>query len=93
MIECPPNMQLMNLPTAPYGRYEVVLERIRVGRRSRVAAARISLCRNDQGETPIEAGPDGAILMLLAFDEDACEGGLTGEGLSVAAAAAMERAI
>jgi hypothetical protein len=31
--------------------------------------------------------------MLLAFDADAREGGLTGDGLSVASAAAMERAI
>jgi hypothetical protein len=33
------------------------------------------------------------MLMLLAFDQDAQEGGLTGDRLSVAAAAAMERAI
>jgi hypothetical protein len=42
---------------------------------------------------PVEVGPDGAMLMLLAFDQDAREGGLTGDRLSVAAAAAMERAI
>jgi hypothetical protein len=41
----------------------------------------------------MEAGENGATLMLLSFDRDALEGGLTGEGLSVAAAEAMERAI
>jgi hypothetical protein len=92
MLECPPHT-LLNLPNAPYGRYEVVLNG------SASIAGRMLLppgfhyVRNDSLTIPIETGSEGATLMLLAFDDDACEGGLTGEGLSVAAAAAMERAI
>ncbi|HEX4211594.1 MAG TPA: hypothetical protein VHY56_14440 [Candidatus Binataceae bacterium] len=96
MLECPPHT-LLDLPAALDGRYEVVLTG------SASIADRwllppgfryISQSINDRGiSTPLKAGPDGATLMLLAFDRDAREGGLTGEGLSIAAAAAMERAI
>jgi hypothetical protein len=92
MLECPPRT-LIELPDALCGRYEVVL----------AGAASVSgrllpppgfryVC-DDKRVAPMEAGPDGATVMLMAFDQDALEGGLTGEGLSIAAAAAMERAI
>jgi hypothetical protein len=90
----------LNLPLAPYGRYEVVLTgSASVSGRTLVPPGfrYIRHDSHDSGDmsavTPLEAGADGATLILLAFDHDACEGGLTGEGLSVAAAAAMERAI
>jgi hypothetical protein len=92
MLECPPH-SLVNLPTAPFGRYEVVLNGSASIAGRRLIPPGFRYVRDDIVVTPIETGSDGAILMLLAFDEDACEGGLTGEGLSVAAAAAMERAI
>jgi hypothetical protein len=92
MLECPP-LSLLNLPAAPFGRYEVVLKGSASIAGSRLIPPGFRYVRNDSVVTPIETGSDGAILMLLAFDDDACEGGLTGEGLSVAAAAAMERAI
>ena len=84
---------LLNLPASPFGRYEVVLNGSASIAGSRLIPPGFRYVRNDSVVTPIETGSDGAILMLLAFDDDACEGGLTGEGLSVAAAAAMERAI
>ena len=93
MLECPP-LSRLNLPPTPYGRYEVVLSgSVSVSGRTLLPPS-FRYVRDDSGVvSPLEAGPGGATLMLLAFDRDACEGGLTGEGLSVAAAAAMERAI
>jgi hypothetical protein len=92
MIECPPGGRI-SLPAAPEGRYEVVI----AGSASIFGRALVSSAfryvRHDTGVAPLEAGPDGSTLMLLAFDEDAREGGLTGDRLSTAAAAAMERAI
>jgi hypothetical protein len=93
MIECPPRT-LVNLPDAPYDRYEVVL----AGSASVAGRALLPpgfrYVHDDKQVAPTEAGPDGATVMLLAFDQDAREGGLTGDRLSVAAAAAaMERAI
>jgi hypothetical protein len=96
MLECPPHT-ILNLPIAPDGRYEVVL----IGSAS--IAGRTLLppgfryvrhgINDTSAVTTMEIGPDGATVMVLAFDRDACEGGLTGEELSVAAVAAMERAI
>jgi hypothetical protein len=92
MIECPPRTR-PNLPPAPDGRYEVVLAgAVSIAGRVLVPPG-LRYVHHHEGETPLEAGPDGARLMLLAFDEDAREGGLSGDALSVAAAAAMERAI
>lgn len=92
MIECPPSM-LLRLPTAPYGRYEVVLGGSASISGRALLPPGLHYVHGAKETTCLEAGPDGATLMLLAFDEDAREGGLTGEGLSVAAAEAMERAI
>ena len=92
MLDCLPQT-LLSLPNAPYGRYEVVLDGSALIEGRRLIPPSFRYVRNDSAVTPIETGSDGGILMLLAFDRDACEGGLTGEGLSVAAAAAMERAI
>jgi hypothetical protein len=93
MLECPPGT-LLNFPISSSGRYEVVLAgSASVAGRSLIPPG-FRYVRDDGGvASHIEAGPYGATIMLLAFDHDACEGGLTGEGLSVAAAAAMERAI
>lgn len=92
MIECPPRTRV-SLPSAPDGRYEVVLAgSVLVSGRALVPPG-FRYVQEDTGVAPLEAGPDGATLMLLAFDGDARQGGLTGDILSVAAAAAMERAI
>jgi hypothetical protein len=92
MIECPPRA-LLNPPDAPYGRYEVVLAGSASVSGRTLLPPGFRYVRDAERVTPMEAGPEGATVILLAFDQDAREGGLTGEGLSVAAAAAMERAI
>jgi len=92
MIECPP-CTLINLPDAPYGRYEVVLAGSASVAGRPLPPPGFRYVRDDKQAAAIEAGPDGATMMLLGFDQDAREGGLTGDGLSVAAAAAMEHAI
>jgi hypothetical protein len=92
MIECPPRA-LLNLPGASYGRYDVVLTGSALVSGRRLLPPGFRYVNDDEKAAPVEAGPDGVTLMLLAFDRDAREGGLTGDSLSVAAAAAMERAI
>jgi len=92
MVECPPHARL-NLPSAPHGRYEVVLAGSTLIAGHRLLPPAFRYMHDGEEVAPVEAGPDGAVLMLLAFDQDAHEGGLTGDPLSVAAAAAMERAI
>jgi hypothetical protein len=92
MIECPPRT-VLTLPDAPEGRYEVVLAgAASVSGRSLLPPG-FRYVHSEKRLAPMETGPDGATVMLLAFDQDAREGGLTGDALSVAAAAAMERAI
>jgi hypothetical protein len=92
MIECPPRTPI-NLPGAPYGRYDVVLAGSVLASGGALLPPGLRYVHGDKEVAPMEAGPDGATLMILAFDADAHEGGLTGDRLSVAAAAAMERAI
>jgi hypothetical protein len=92
IIECPPRM-LVNLPSTPYGRYDVVLAGSASVSGHKLLPPGFRYAHDTEEATPMEVGPDGATLMLLAFDQDAREGGLTGDRLSVAAAAAMERAI
>jgi hypothetical protein len=92
MIECPPRT-LINLPSAPYGRYEVVLAGSALVSGRMLVPPGFRYVRSDEEMASVEAGPDGATVMYLAFDQDARQGGLTGDRLSVAAASAMERAI
>jgi len=92
MIECPPRTPV-KFPSAPYGRYEVVLGGSMLASGHSLLPPAFRYVRDDKEVSPMEAGPDGAMLMLLAFDQDAHEGGLSGDPLSLAAAAAMERAI
>ena len=49
--------------------------------------------RGEQAAEPLVTGENGASVVFLTFDEDALEGGITGEGLAVEAAEAMARAI
>ncbi|HTT76634.1 MAG TPA: hypothetical protein VMF50_11740 [Candidatus Binataceae bacterium] len=96
ILECPPHACL-NLPPAPYGRYELVLAGSASVSGRTLLPPGLRYVRHDSDDvstiTPMEAGRESATLMLLAFDNDACEGGLTGDRLSVAAAEAIERAI
>ena len=92
MIECAP-LSLVNLPSAPNGRYDVVLAGSVSVSGHRLLPPGFRYVHRDQTPSSLEAGPNGATLMLLAFDDDARKGGLIGDSLSIAAAAAMERAI
>jgi hypothetical protein len=91
-LDLAPNMAL---PTAPatYGRYEVVLSGSVQSGGSVLTAPGFRHVRGDEAPAPLIAGPEGARLMLMSFDADALEGGLTGEGIAVTAAQAMARAI
>jgi hypothetical protein len=92
MVACPPN-QVMPVPVAAYGRYEVVLGgSVRLEGRS-LGAAALRYVAGDERPAPVEIGPGGATLMLLSFDADAAAGGLGDDQLSRAAAEAIERAI
>ena len=92
MIECRP-YTLVSLPSAPDGRYEVVLGgSVQIADRA-VFPPGFRFVNSGKEAAPLKAGPEGATLMVLAFDRDAREGGMTGDRLSIAAAAAMERAI
>jgi hypothetical protein len=91
MIECLPRT-LVKLPYAPYGRYEVILAGTASTSGQEIGSPGLRYVRGDEPPSFWEAGPEGATMMLLAFDYDANAGGLTGP-LAVAAAAAMERAI
>jgi hypothetical protein len=92
MIECPPHT-LVNLPGAPHGRYEVVLAGSALVSGGTLFPPGFRYVDDDNEMAPVKAGADGAMLMVLAFDQDAREGGLRGDRLSVVAAAAMERTI
>ncbi len=92
MLECPPNT-VIALEAPIYGRYEVVLKGAAlVGGRS-LGPPGFRYVHGDERPASLQAGPDGATLMFLSFDKDALEGGITGEGITVAAAEAMARAI
>ena len=92
MLEYPPNSPI-NLAGPPFGRYEVLLSgSASVSGRTLFPPGFRYVC-SDESAAPLEAGSDGVTLIVLAFDQDAREGGLTGDRLSVAAAAALERAI
>lgn len=83
---------------APFGRYEVVLAGAAGFGGPLLAPPAFRYVRGVRGvrgsaPLPIEAGAQGATLLLLEFDADALEGGLTGEGIALTAAESMSRAI
>jgi len=91
-IELPPGTAM---PTAPseHGRYEVVIAGSVECRGESLGIAGFRYVQGDEAPAPLLAGAQGATVMLLSFDADALEGGLTGEGIAVTAAQAMARAI
>ena len=90
ILECPPEVAI-NAGPAPYGRYEVVLKGSVVAGGRSLGTPGIRYVVGDDTPAPIQTGAEGGTLMLLSFDKDALEGGLTGEGIAVAAAEAMAR--
>ena len=88
IVESPPGTELA-LVAPVYGRYEVVLQgSARFGDQS-LGPAGLRYVQGEEPFTPVVCGPEGATLMFLTFDPDALEGGLTGEGIAVAAAEAL----
>jgi len=81
------------MPAAEFGRYEVVLEGSIIVDGQEIGPPGFRYVHGEQAATPLVTGADGASVAFLAFDRDALEGGITGEGLAVEAAAAMARAI
>jgi hypothetical protein len=83
----------LSMPAPLYGRYEVVLEGSVLIDGQEIGPPGFRYVRGDEAVAPIITGNAGASVAFLTFDKDALEGGITGEGLSVEAAAAMARAI
>jgi len=92
IIEFAPDTPVALIPPV-YGRYEVVLAgSVVVGGRTLVRPG-LRYIRGDEAAPPLLTGPEGATLLILSYDANALEGGLTGDGLSAMAAEAMSRAI
>lgn len=92
ILDCPPNSSVPVRAPA-YGRYEVVLKGSLVFDGRIIGPPGFRYVCGDEQPAPLKTGPEGATLILLSFDKDALEGGLTGQGLSLAAAEMMGRAI
>lgn len=92
LVKAPPDGTLA-MPAAPHGRYEVVLEgSVYFGER-RIGAPGFRYVQGDAAAEALVTAESGATVAFLTFDQDAREGGLTGEGLAVEAAEMMARAI
>ena len=92
MLQAPPNCTIPG-PAPRFGRYEIVLDGSAEFDGQMLAAPGLRYAAGDEPPAPIRTGPQGATLMLVAFDEDALAGGLGEDPLSRAAAAAIEQAI
>lgn len=81
------------MPAPQFGRYEVVLDGSVIIGGQEIGAPGFRYVRGEAAAAPLVTGDTGASVAFLTFDNDALEGGITGEGLAVEAAAAMARAI
>ena len=81
------------MPPAEFGRYEVVLEGSAIIEGQEIGPPGLRYTCGTAAPAPLVTGSGGATIAFLTFDKDALEGGITGAGLSVAAAEAMARAI
>jgi hypothetical protein len=81
------------MPAAEFGRYEVVLDGSAIMDGEEIGPPGLRYVRGLEAAEPLVTGDRGATVAFLTFDRDALEGGITGEGLAVEAAAAMARAI
>lgn len=92
ILEIPPDTRLP-LEAPVHGRYEVVLQGSVLVEGDPIGPPGFRYVHGDEPGASLITGPEGATLIFLTFDEDALEGGLTGEGLAVAAAEALASAI
>jgi hypothetical protein len=88
-----PARETIVLGASTYGRYEVVVAGSATVEGQELQPPGFRHVRGDEPAPRITAGPGGLRLLCLSFDADAAEGGLTGEGIAVAAAEGMARAI
>ena len=83
----------LTMPAAQFGRYEVVLDgSVRVQGQD-IGPPGFRYVRGEHAAEPLVTCGEGASVAFLTFDKDALEGGISGDGLAVEAAAAMARAI
>jgi hypothetical protein len=92
MIDLEPGASLPE-KTAAHGRYEVVLRGSMIFDGAIIEPPGLRFVRGDIRPSPAVAGPAGATVAMLAYDDDASKGGLAGDRLSRDAEAAMSRAI
>ena len=92
IVKAPPDGALA-MPAAPHGRYEVVLEGSAYFGEQCLESPGFRYVQSDDPAAAVVTGESGATIAFLTFDQDAQEGGLTGEGLAVEAAQMMARAI
>lgn len=83
----------LTMPPPKFGRYEVVLEGSAIIGNQEIGPPGFRYIRGEQAVAPLVTGDNGASVAFLTFDDDALEGGITGEALAVEAALAMARAI
>ena len=83
----------LTMPAPKFGRYEVVLDGSVIIGGQEIAPPGFRYIRAEQAVEALVTGDAGASVAFLTFDQDALEGGITGEGLAVEAAQAMARAI
>jgi hypothetical protein len=92
LIECAAGAAVM-LPPPVYGRYEVVLDGAIEVEGRKLEPPGFRYVEGHDLKTPVAAGPDGATIMMLSFDSDATNGGLTGQGIALKAEEAIAQAI
>jgi hypothetical protein len=92
LLALEPGVGMAFAPPA-YGRYEVVVEGLAVMDGRPLGRASLRYIEPNEESDPVVAGPEGAQVMILSFDADALEGGLTDEGLAVLAKQELARAI
>ncbi len=83
----------LTMPAPIFGRYEVVLEGSVIIGGKEIGPPGFRYVRCEEAVEPLITGDNGATVVFLTFDDDALEGGITGEALAVEAAQAMARAI
>jgi hypothetical protein len=81
------------MAAAEFGRYEVVLEGSVIVDGQEIGPPGFRYVRGENAAEPLVTGDNGGTVAFLTFDQDALEGGISGEGLAREAAEAMARAI
>jgi hypothetical protein len=83
ILECPPHLEL-KVPPPPYGRYEVVHKGSALVGEKVLGPRGLRFVEAGEEAAPLVCGPEGAMLIMLTFDQDAAQsyGGSTEEVLA-----------